>query len=281
MYLDLIPQILPISIPFILIIFLVRILIIITINELTWNNKIKKTTNKNKKEKKIIFFLSLFVSFDPKTDLFIEINWIIIFLVTRIFFLRIWKNSSRLNITLSVLRQQIGNQFKIALKSNKDARGGIFISLFLLILAANIIGLFPNIFTPTRHISLNILISLPIWIGFLVYGWIKFTNKIFAHLVPSGTPLPLIRFIVLIELIRNLIRPLTLRIRLIANIVSGHLLLTLIGNLIERSNIYIVILLTFIQGILTTLELGVAFIQAYVFCILLTLYSDDSDLRDH
>nr|YP_010177463.1 ATP synthase F0 subunit 6 [Thrips hawaiiensis]QSQ87288.1 ATP synthase subunit 6 [Thrips hawaiiensis] len=221
------------------------------------------------------------MSFDPKTDLFMEMNWLIIFLVTSMFFLSMWKNSSRLNIFISALSQQIGNQFKIALKSNKDASGGIFISLFLLILAANMMGLFPNIFTPTSHISLNMLISLPMWMGFLVFGWMKYTNKMFAHLVPSGTPLPLISFMVLIELISNLIRPLTLSIRLMANMVSGHLLLTLMGNLMESSNIYMVFMLTFIQGILTTLELGVAFIQAYVFCMLLTLYSDDSDLSDH
>lgn len=85
---------------------------------------------------------------------------------------------------------------------------------------------------------------------------------------------------VLIELIRTIIRPLTLRIRLMANIVSGHLLLTLIGGRIESSNTFIVGLLTLIQRILRSLEIRVAIIQAYVFCILLTLYSDDSDYRN-
>uniref|UniRef100_A0A1D1ZBV4 F-ATPase protein 6 n=1 Tax=Anthurium amnicola TaxID=1678845 RepID=A0A1D1ZBV4_9ARAE len=107
-----------------------------------------------------------------------------------------------------------------------------------------------------------------------------FTNKILAHLVPSGTPTPLIRFIVLIEIIRNFIRSLTLRIRLIANIISGHLLLTLIGNIIEKIGILILLILILIQGILRSLELGVAFIQSYVFSILITLYSDDSDLKN-
>nr|YP_010177462.1 ATP synthase F0 subunit 8 [Thrips hawaiiensis]QSQ87287.1 ATP synthase subunit 8 [Thrips hawaiiensis] len=54
-------MLLPMSIPFMLTIFLVSMLIMITMNELTWNNKMKKTTNKNKKEKKMIFFLSLFI----------------------------------------------------------------------------------------------------------------------------------------------------------------------------------------------------------------------------
>lgn len=280
MYLDLIPQILPISIPFIFTILILRFLLIIRINELTWKNSKKERTKKTSK-KTNNFFLSLFISFDPKTNILTEINWIVLILVTTIFFVRIWKKPRRINIILFKLNEQIGEQFKIALKSNKDRRKGIFVSLFLLILSVNIIGLFPNIFTPTSHISINLVLSLPIWLGFLIFGWVNFTNKIFRHLVPSGTPTPLIRFIVLIELIRNFIRPLTLRIRLIANIVSGHLLLTLIGNLIERRSIIIIIILTLVQRVLTTLELGVAFIQAYVFCILLTLYSDDSDLRDH
>ncbi|MQI72166.1 hypothetical protein EI017_25775, partial [Escherichia coli] len=88
----------------------------------------------------------------------------------------------------------------------------------------------------------------------------NFTNKILAHLVPNGTPIPLIRFIVLIEIIRNIIRSLTLSIRLIANIVSGHLLLTLIGNLIQSKGLIIISILTIIQSILTRLEIGVAFI---------------------
>jgi ATP synthase subunit 6 len=96
-------------------------------------------------------------------------------------------------------------------------------------------------------------------------------------LVPLRTPIPLISFIVLIESIRTLIRPGTLRIRLIANIVSGHLLLTLIGNAIVLKPFIIIIILIFIQTSLTILEIGVSFIQAYVFCILLALYSDESD----
>lgn len=100
-----------------------------------------------------------------------------------------------------------------------------------------------------------------------------------AHLVPLGTPRSLISFIVLIERIRTIIRPGTLRIRLIANIVSGHLLLTLIGNRIEVSPFIILLIIIFIQTLLMLLEIGVRIIQAYVFCILLTLYSDDSDFR--
>lgn len=278
MYLELIPQILPIYIPLILIILIFRLIRLLILNETKWINK-REINKKKKNMKEKLFFLRLFISFDPKTTIFREINWIIILFRSFIILLRFWKKPSRIEIMLIELTNQIRKQFKIALKRKKDRRNGIFISLFLLILFINFIGLFPNIFTPSSHISLNIIISFPIWVGFLSFGWTKFTNKILRHLVPSGTPIPLIRFIVLIELIRNIIRSLTLGIRLIANIVSGHLLLTLIGNLIENRSFIIVTFLVFLQRILTSLEIGVAFIQAYVFCILLTLYSDDSDFN--
>jgi len=93
-----------------------------------------------------------------------------------------------------------------------------------------------------------------------------------AHLVPSGTPYALIPFMVLIELIRNIIRPLTLSVRLAANIVAGHLLLTLLRS--QCSNVILLILLPLIVTLvlLAVLESAVALIQAYVFSVLRTLY---------
>uniref|UniRef100_UPI0030E46496 ATP synthase subunit 6 n=1 Tax=Thrips brunneus TaxID=3118777 RepID=UPI0030E46496 len=219
------------------------------------------------------------MSFDPKTSILGEMNWSILILTSFIMLLSFWKKPTRLNISLAELTNQISEQFKIALKTSKDSSSSLFISLFLLILSLNLMGLFPNIFTPTSHISMNMLISLPLWMGFMAFGWSKFTNKMLSHLVPNGTPTALISFMVLIEMISNFIRSLTLSIRLMANMVSGHLLLTLMGNLMENSSIILVSFLTLIQGVLTSLELGVAFIQAYVFCMLLTLYSNDSDFN--
>jgi len=91
--------------------------------------------------------------------------------------------------------------------------------------------------------------------------------------VPQSTPGALIPFIVLIESVRNIIRPLTLAVRLMANIVAGHLLITLLGNqTAASSNILLVSLLT-TQTILLTLESAVAIIQSYVFTVLTTLYA--------
>jgi F-type H+-transporting ATPase subunit a len=91
--------------------------------------------------------------------------------------------------------------------------------------------------------------------------------------VPQGTPSVLIPFIVIIETIRNVIRPGTLAIRLSANIIAGHLLLTLLGNTGNSLSSSLLAILILTQLLLLSLESAVAIIQSYVFTILRTLYS--------
>lgn len=98
-----------------------------------------------------------------------------------------------------------------------------------------------------------------------------------AHLTPLGTPYALQPLIVLIELVRNIIRPLTLSIRLAANIVAGHLLLTLIGSQAFNTNYITLRVLIFGILLILILERGVAIIQAYVFSILRCLYLGEVD----
>jgi len=91
--------------------------------------------------------------------------------------------------------------------------------------------------------------------------------------VPQRTPGALIPFIVLIESTRNIIRPLTLAVRLIANIVAGHLIITLLGNQTASVSGFIILPLIITQILLLTLESAVALIQAYVFAVISTLYA--------
>ena len=95
----------------------------------------------------------------------------------------------------------------------------------------------------------------------------------FAHLVPLGTPIVLIPFIVLIETVRNIIRPITLSVRLAANLTAGHLLLILLGERIVGATPLIILGVTAAQLALITLEGAVAVIQSYVFATLTTLYA--------
>lgn len=121
--------------------------------------------------------------------------------------------------------------------------------------------------------TITLSLALPLWLSFIFFGWINNTKHIFAHLVPQGTPSVLIPFIVIIETISNVIRPGTLAVRLSANIIAGHLLLTLLGNTGNSISTFLLSILIITQLLLLTLETAVAIIQSYVFTILSTLYS--------
>src|SRR5690606_31246713 len=99
-----------------------------------------------------------------------------------------------------------------------------------------------------------------------------------SHLIPVGTPLALLSFIVVVEILRNFIRPLALTFRLTANIIAGHLLMSLIGRALITLPFSFILLGSFVQSLLVFIELGVSLIQAYVFSTLLLLYLSE---REH
>jgi len=161
-------------------------------------------------------------------------------------------------------------EVSFTLKVVKKGEVGFILSLFLSILLINVIALFPQVFSLTSHVVITLPLALIAWLSINLIGWLKNTNHMLSHLVPQGTPIALMSFIVLIELTRSLIRPITLCVRLTANIIAGHLLITLLGNALIRTSfgrLFIVVPL-----ILTILETAVAFIQSYVFITLITLY---------
>ena len=219
---------------------------------------------------------NLFSIFDPSTKIFIlniSLNWLSIIFIILLIPNLYWLIPNNLNLIYSKLLNLLFNEFKIIVKKKNNNFNLIFISLFIFILINNFLGLFPYIFTRTRHLAINLTLAFPLWLGIIIYGWINLTNHIFIHLVPQGTPNVLIPFIVLIESIRNIIRPITLTIRLTANIIAGHLLLTLLGNIGPKLIIIFLPFLLLIQIILLTLESAVAIIQSYVFSVLITLYA--------
>lgn len=219
--------------------------------------------------------INLFSIFDPSTNIFnISFNWISTALGILFFPIIYWFLPSRISIFWNKIFLILHSEFKTLLGIHSfKGTTFIFISLFTLILFNNFLGLFPYIFTGTSHITLTLTLALPLWLRFIIYGWVNNTKHIFAHLVPQGTPSVLIPFIVIIETIRNVIRPGTLAVRLSANIIAGHLLLTLLGNTGNSLSTLLVSILIFTQLLLLILESAVAVIQSYVFTILRTLYS--------
>lgn len=218
---------------------------------------------------------NLFSVFDPSTTIFnLSLNWLRTFIGLIIIPYSFWFIPRRINILWNIILLTLHKEFKTLLGPNsQNGCSFIFISLFSIILFNNFLGLFPYIFTSTSHLTLTLTLALPLWISFMIYGWINHTQHIFAHLVPQGTPSVLIPFMVCIETISNVIRPGTLAVRLTANIIAGHLLLTLIGNTGNSLSTILLTFLIFSQVALLLLESAVSIIQAYVFAVLSTLYS--------
>nr|ALO71009.1 ATP synthase F0 subunit 6 [Pselaphinae sp. 1 EF-2015] len=218
---------------------------------------------------------NLFVSFDPSTN-FLNMNWMSSMIGMLYIPLMFWFIPSRWNMFWIMLINNLHKEFFILM--NKNINKGstlIFISLFSMIMFNNFLGLFPYIFTSTSHMIMNLSLALPLWMSFMLFGWINFTNNMFSHLVPQSTPNILMPFMVCIESISNFIRPMTLAIRLTANMMAGHLLLTLLGNTGSLLSIFMINILIMIQIMLILLESAVAIIQSYVFTILSTLYSSE------
>merc|ERR1712020_693062 len=127
-------------------------------------------------------------------------------------------------------------------------------------------------------IIFSLIFGLPIWFFLILSSLVNSPYSFLASLLPRGAPDWLNPFLVLIERIRIIVRPITLSVRLVANISAGHIVLRLIG-IYSSSYLFIntfrFIVLLLIQIGYIIFEIGICLIQAYIFCLLLTLYADD------
>nr|BBB04447.1 ATPase subunits 6 [Pterygotrigla ryukyuensis]BBM90035.1 ATPase subunits 6 [Pterygotrigla ryukyuensis] len=152
-------------------------------------------------------------------------------------------------------------------------------SLTLFLITMNMLGLLPYTFTPTTQLSLNLGLAIPLWLSTVIVGMRNQPTRSLGHLLPEGTPVPLIPVLIIIETISLFIRPLALGVRLTANLTAGHLLIQLIATaaFVLLSSMPAVAALTCtVLVLLTLLEVAVAMIQAYVFVLLLTLYLQEN-----
>nr|QXJ79802.1 ATP synthase F0 subunit 6 [Suinzona borowieci] len=218
--------------------------------------------------------MNLFSTFDPSSKFGLSLNWFSMILGLTLIPSMFWLIPSRLSMFWSIIILWLHKEFKILLTETQGS-SLIFISLLSLIMFNNFLGLFPYIFTSTSHMVMTLALALPLWLSFMIYGWSNHTIHMFTHLVPQGTPNILMPFMVCIETISNIIRPGTLAVRLSANMIAGHLLLTLLGNTGSSLSLLMINILLFIQILLLLLESAVSIIQSYVFTVLSTLYSSE------
>lgn len=217
----------------------------------------------------------LFASFNPQTVVIYEFsgNWLarvsVLFLVPQRYWLINNQLSGTFRIIVSALIRELTAVFGAFISPGTLL---FFIGIFMFIVANNFLGLTPYVFTSSSHLRFTLSLALPLWLGSIILRLVKQFNHNMAHLVPLGTPAPLIPVIVIIETVSSIIRPGTLAVRLAANIVAGHLLLVLLGR--QGPNLNGLVLVGLMVGLLAlmTLECAVACIQAYVFTILRSLY---------
>uniref|UniRef100_UPI0030FE1D55 ATP synthase F0 subunit 6 n=1 Tax=Macrodon ancylodon TaxID=227978 RepID=UPI0030FE1D55 len=155
----------------------------------------------------------------------------------------------------------------------------ILTSLMVFLITLNILGLLPYTFTPTTQLSLNLGLAVPLWLATVLIGLRNQPTAALGHLLPEGTPTPLIPILIIIETISLLIRPLALGVRLTANLTAGHLLMQLTSTaafILTPIMPPVAILTAALLFLLTLLEIAVAMIQAYVFVLLLSLYLQEN-----
>nr|YP_009734527.1 ATP synthase F0 subunit 6 [Acropyga smithii]QBG38707.1 ATP synthase F0 subunit 6 [Acropyga smithii] len=218
--------------------------------------------------------LNLFSIFDPSTSMNLSLNWISMIIMFLLFPIQFWLIPSRYQMFINLIFNTLLKEFKMLINFS-FSNFIMFFSLFFTITLNNFMGLFPYIFTSSSHLSFCLSLSLSLWLSMILFSIFNYLNDFLSHLTPQGTPFLLMPFMVIIESISLIIRPVTLSIRLTANMIAGHLLLSLLGSTSQSMNNFFMIMIIPTQLLLFMLELSVSIIQAYVFTILTTLYSNE------
>lgn len=148
-------------------------------------------------------------------------------------------------------------------------------SLFMFILFGNLLGMIPGSFTYTSHIIVTFGLAAVVFIGVTVIGLVRHKAKFFTLFFPHGAPLWTAVILVPIELISYLSRPLSLSVRLFANMTVGHLMLKVIAGFVAAMGVFGILPIAGLVAV-TALEFLIAAIQAYVFAILTCIYLHDA-----
>ena len=149
-------------------------------------------------------------------------------------------------------------------------------TLFMFVLFCNMIGMLPYSFTVTSQIIVTFVLAAIIFIGVTIIGFIKHGIKYLELFVPKGVPVVLLPLIIVIEIISYLSRPVSLSVRLFANMLAGHTMLKVFGGFVISLGLLGGWLPLSFSVALTALEILVAFLQAYVFAILTCIYLNDA-----
>jgi F-type H+-transporting ATPase subunit a len=215
------------------------------------------------------------------TNSFLTLLFVLLLLVLLLIFTNY--NTKFFTNGLNLVFELIYKFILLLLKEQTGIKGlkyfPLIFNVFMLILLMNLLGLFPYNFTISAQIAVTFTLALSFFIGFILIGFNQQGVSFLKIFVPSGIPNWLLPLLVLIEIMSFFLRPLSLSIRLFANMLAGHVLLHIIAGAVIVAlafNLFISFIPWLFIIVFLILELGIAFLQAYVFSILLCIYLHDS-----
>lgn len=215
----------------------------------------------------------IFTIYDPSSKIFSTTT---VYLIICIYLTWISSKTPKFNQKLISIQNFITNQTKQRIENKKILQiENLNSKIFTIILIINISALTPYSWCSTGQLSFNISIIIRIFSCIIVITIIKIENFL-IHLTPPNSPNLIAPFITIVELVRWIIRPLTLVLRLTANLVSGHILLHLIRSISIKTNLISASILITISSPIIILETAVAVIQAYIIITLSSLYKKDT-----
>nr|NP_009245.1 ATP synthase F0 subunit 6 [Platynereis dumerilii]AAF02681.1 ATP synthase subunit 6 [Platynereis dumerilii] len=227
--------------------------------------------------------LDIFSSFDPGINIINNYMsplafWIITSSSIILYSTALWTTPNSFFTSMGALLSTMNDQGNQTHGKHIKGFNSFIVALFIIIINMNLMGLLPAVFSYSSHLLFTLSFGLPLWLALIMsaivfnpYSWV-------AGLLPGGAPHWLNPFLVIIETISISVRPLTLSFRLAANMSAGHIVLTLIGTYCAASafsSIVGLFVLISIQMGYIMFEMGICIIQSYIFCLLLSLYSDD------
>lgn len=166
------------------------------------------------------------------------------------------------------------------LEQNVGEKGRKFIpfifSLFMFILLCNLLGMLPYSFTVTSHISVTFILALIVFCTVTLVGLVRHGLHFFSLFLPKGTPWWLAPLMIIIEIFTYLARPVSLSLRLAANMVAGHILLKVMAGFVISLALFLKFLPIPLIVLLIGFEIFVAILQAYIFTILSCVYLNDA-----
>ena len=188
---------------------------------------------------------------------------------------------TRLQSVAESIYELVDNMTHEVLHENARRYFPFVLTLFTFILACNVLGLVPYSFTVTSHIVITLALALLVFVGATIIGFIRHGFGYLKLFVPAGVPVILLPLVVVIEIVSYFIRPMSLSIRLFANMMAGHMMLKVMAGFVIMLGVTAGWLPLIAMVGLYGLELLVAALQAYVFALLTCMYLNDAMHVDH